>query len=83
LGQIQTRALLVNALNDPFVPYGSLPTPEHVSEQVCLFQPPQGGHVGFCTQADPTAGWRGSVMSLPRAVCAWLAGETQQRTRQG
>ena len=83
LGQIQTRALLVNALNDPFVPHESLPKANQVSEQVGLFQPPQGGHVGFCTQADPTAGWRGSVLSLPRAVCAWLAGETQQRTQQG
>ncbi|HET6788258.1 MAG TPA: alpha/beta hydrolase, partial [Aquabacterium sp.] len=57
------------ALNDPFVPAASLPGPQDVSSWVTLWQPPQGGHVGF-----PAGAWPGHVGAMPEAVGAWLAG---------
>lgn len=62
-------ALVLNALNDPFVPAASLPGPQDVSSWVTLWQPPQGGHVGF-----PAGAWPGHVGAMPEAVGAWLAG---------
>jgi predicted alpha/beta-fold hydrolase len=60
-------ALLVNARNDPFVPASSLPTAADVSAHVTLWQPEQGGHVGFAQGRPP-----GHVRSLPGAVVQWL-----------
>ncbi|MEO6623495.1 MAG: alpha/beta fold hydrolase [Burkholderiaceae bacterium] len=67
LGRIAVPALLVNSLNDPFVPTGSLPRPDGVGRLVQLWQPPQGGHVGFPQGAPP-----GHVHAMPDAVGAWL-----------
>jgi len=67
LSQIQVPALVVNALNDPFVPASSLPMPSQVGPQVTLWQPPQGGHVGFAQGAFP-----GHVRSIPDTVGPWL-----------
>jgi predicted alpha/beta-fold hydrolase len=39
--------LVLNALNDPFVPAASLPRPQDVSRFVYLEQPDEGGHIGF------------------------------------
>lgn len=61
-------ALVLNALNDPFIPAASLPRPDDVSDWVTLWQPREGGHVGF-----PGGAWPGHVGELPRAVGAWLA----------
>jgi len=52
LRRIQVPALLVNALNDPFVPAHSLPRPQEVSACVTLWQPRHGGHVGFAGITD-------------------------------
>lgn len=71
LNQIKTRALLINALNDPFVPAQSLPHAHEVAADTTVWQPPQGGHVGFVTQGSPMD-WRGHVLAMPRAVCDWL-----------
>lgn len=60
--------LALNARNDPFVPADSLPTPADVSRTVELWQPPQGGHVGF-----PQGRFPGHIQGLPAAVCDWLA----------
>lgn len=60
-------ALVLNALNDPFVPAWSLPEPTQVSANVQLWQPAQGGHVGFAAGR-----WPGHVMTMPEAVCDWL-----------
>lgn len=68
LGQVQVPALVVNALNDPFVPACSLPVPSEVSSQVQLWQPATGGHVGFAAGR-----WPGHVRCLPEQVVAWLA----------
>lgn len=69
LGAIAVPALVLNALDDPFVPAASLPMPREVSRQVRLWQPPQGGHVGFAQGR-----WPANVMAMPRAVVRWLSG---------
>ena len=68
LHRIRIPALLVNALNDPFVPAWSLPTVQEVGACVTLWQPAQGGHVGF-----PQGRFPSHVRAMPEAVGAWLA----------
>jgi predicted alpha/beta-fold hydrolase len=64
---IQVPALVLNALNDPFVPTESLPVAKDVSQTVTLWTPAQGGHVGF------PHGWPpGKVMTMPEQVTRWL-----------
>lgn len=67
LGRIRIPALCLNARNDPFVPARSLPKEEEVGAHVTLWQPEQGGHVGF-----PAGAWPSQVWSMPQAVGAWL-----------
>ena len=67
LHTIRIPALVLNALNDPFVPASSLPTPQEAGKFVTLWQPAEGGHVGFPTGAPP-----GRVSTMPRAVLGWL-----------
>ena len=67
LARIRVPALALNARNDPFVPDQSLPRMDQVDGHVTLWQPPQGGHVGF-TQGAP----RGELSWLPQAVGGWL-----------
>ena len=76
LAAIRIPALLLNARNDPFVPLASLPPTERGScarrldahGRVALWQPPQGGHVGF-----PAGRYPAQVRTMPQAVCDWLA----------
>ena len=70
LHQIQIPALVVNARNDPFVPAWSLPHQNNVSRHVTLWQPAQGGHVGF-----PQGRLPGHVRAMPDAVAGWLAAQ--------
>ena len=65
---IGVPALALNALNDPFIPAWSLPQPADVSASVTLWQPAQGGHVGF-----PSGRFPGNVRAMPEAVTAFLA----------
>jgi len=67
LNQIRVPALVLNALNDPFVPAASLPLAGDVGNWVKLWQPNQGGHVGFPSGAPPSR-----LFWLPQAVGAWL-----------
>jgi len=67
LHRIRVPALVVNALNDPFVPRWSLPDAREATPWVKLWQPAQGGHVGF-----PQGRWPGHVRDLPEAVGSWL-----------
>ena len=60
--------LVLNARNDPFVPDTCLPEGKDVSRWVTLWQPLEGGHVGFPSGPVP-----GYVTPLPRTVGAWLA----------
>ena len=70
LRAVRLPALLLNARNDPFVPAASLPTAAEVSASTTLWQPAEGGHVGFPQGAPP-----GQVFWLPRAVGGWLAAQ--------
>ena len=65
---IRVPALALNAINDPFIPAWSLPTPSDVSSRVTLWQPAQGGHVGF-----PSGPFPGDVRAMPEAVTGFLA----------
>ena len=67
LHQIRIPALVVNARNDPFVPVWCLPHQNEVGSHVTLWQPAQGGHVGF-----PKGPMPGHVRSMPDAVGTWL-----------
>jgi len=67
LHAIRIPALLLNALNDPFVPAACLPTAAEAGGWVTLWQPAQGGHVGFPQGRPP-----GHVFAMPRQVCDWL-----------
>lgn len=80
LRRVQVPALLVNALNDPFVPAYSLPRPQEVSTSVTLWQPRHGGHVGFAAGR-----WPGHVRGLPDRVGNWLlqAASAQQKGVDG
>jgi predicted alpha/beta-fold hydrolase len=68
LARIRISTLVVNALNDPFVPATSLPRPHEIGRHVTLWQPAHGGHVGF-----PAGRFPGHVQSMPDAVLRWLA----------
>jgi uncharacterized protein len=67
LHRIRVPALVLNARNDPFVPAASLPKHGEVGSHVTLWQPAQGGHVGFASGR-----WPGHVQQMPRAVGGWL-----------
>ncbi len=71
LRKIAVPALVLNALNDPFVPAWSLPQAGDVSRSVSLWQPAQGGHVGF-PSAPPEAPFPGDVRAMPEAVAAFF-----------
>ena len=67
LHRIRIPALVLNAQNDPFVPAASLPAVQDVGDWVTLWQPRDGGHVGFPVGAAP-----GQLFALPQAVGGWL-----------
>jgi hypothetical protein len=67
LHRIRIPALALNARNDPFVPAASLPRAQEAGPWVTLWQPAQGGHVGF-----PAGPFPGHVLAMPQAVTAWL-----------
>lgn len=71
LPQIRLPALALNALNDPFVPAASLPRAGTVGPHVTLWQPAQGGHVGF-PSSHGVLGMPGHVRTMPEAVGHWL-----------
>lgn len=67
LSRIRLPALVLNALNDPFVPADCLPAQHEVGDWVRLWQPQEGGHVGFPHGAFPA-----HVRAMPAAVTTWL-----------
>lgn len=71
LAEVRIPALALNACNDPFVPEASLPGREQAGPYVTLWQPAQGGHVGFC-ETQSGFGWPGHVLGMPERVCDWL-----------
>jgi hypothetical protein len=71
LADIRLPSLVVNALNDPFVPASSLPRQNEVGSFVTLWQPQHGGHVGFMAGPPP-----GQLQTLPQTVGDWLRSHT-------
>jgi uncharacterized protein len=70
LHRIAVPALVLNALNDPFIPPDSLPQPGSVGQHVTLWQPATGGHVGF-----PSGPFPAHVRAMPEAVASFLASQ--------
>jgi predicted alpha/beta-fold hydrolase len=68
LHAIRVPTLVVNAVNDPFVPAASLPRAHETGAHVTLWQPRHGGHVGFALGAPP-----GHLRGMPERVGDWLA----------
>ncbi len=67
LTRVRVPALVLNARNDPFIPATCLPTKDQVSEHVKLWQPEQGGHVGFASGTFPA-----DLQEMPWAVMEWM-----------
>lgn len=64
LKNIRTSTLIINAKNDPFVPFSSLPSATEVSDTVTLVYPDHGGHAGFSgTMADSRTPWLAEVVT--------------------
>ena len=63
LADVRTPLLLVNPLNDPFLPVQALARPGQVSRDVKLYYPQHGGHVGFVQGRFP-----GHLAWLPRTA---------------
>ncbi len=68
LQQLRVPTLVLNACNDPFVPVACLPHPQSSHPWLTLWQPAQGGHVGF-----PKGPMPGHILAMPQAVGGWLA----------
>ncbi|MGZ5112739.1 MAG: hydrolase [Usitatibacter sp.] len=60
---VRVPLLLLNALDDPFLPAAALPAERDVSSAVKLEFPARGGHVGFVTGPFP-----GHIEWLPRRL---------------
>jgi predicted alpha/beta-fold hydrolase len=73
LMHIQKPSLVINAVNDPFLPASALPTAKDVSKQVCLLQPKEGGHVGFIHGRFP-----GQANWLPQTVLDFFTNHLPQ-----
>lgn len=67
LNQIKIPALVINTKNDPFIPAGCLPKAHEVGQYVRLWQPKEGGHVGFTSGVYP-----GQLDVLPFNVMQWV-----------
>ncbi len=64
---IRVPTLMVNALNDPFLPASALPRRTDVSPCVVLDYPASGGHAGFVSGTFP-----GDLQWLPRRIAAFF-----------
>lgn len=69
---ISVPTLVINPLNDPFLPAAFLPRPADASSFVTLEQPAEGGHVGFVSGR-----WPGQLDWLPQRLAHFF---THQRT---
>ena len=67
LASIRAPTLVVNALNDPFIPAGCLLRPGAAGPSVRLSYPAHGGHVGFPSGRAP-----GRIDHLPRTAAQWF-----------
>ena len=67
LKHIQVPTLVINALNDPFMPPPALPRQNEVSAAVTLEFPEQGGHAGFLNSPFP-----GRLVWLPERIISFF-----------
>ena len=70
--KIRIPFLLLNAMNDPFVPASLFPNAHEVPDNVTLEQPTDGGHVGFVAGKFP-----GHLNWLPERLCDFLHAVTK------
>jgi hypothetical protein len=68
LARVRIPALVLNTRNDPFVPAANWPRLQDVGRFVTLWQPAEGGHVGFPQGPLPS-----NTLAMPTAVANWLA----------
>ena len=68
LKTVRTPLLLLNAVNDPFLPPKALPTVEEVSSAVTLLQPQYGGHAAFVSHDKG----RLNLQWLPQTLLAYF-----------
>lgn len=74
LPAIAAPTLLLNALNDPFLPAAALPGPGQMSSSLTLETPGAGGHVGFVHGAFP-----GRLDWLPSRILAFFEQQIAER----
>ena len=74
LGRIRRPTLLINALDDPFVPPSALPDPATLPDGVEAEFVPRGGHIGFLIGRWP---WTLTSWAERRAL-EWLAGARER-----
>jgi uncharacterized protein len=68
LRRIRVPTLIINALNDPFMPSFALPSSKQVSKYVSLEYPAEGGHAGF------VSGWfPGTLQWLPQRLMTFFS----------
>jgi len=67
LSAVAVPSLMINTLDDPFLPAAALPRTHEVSPRVTLDYPATGGHVGFVSGAPP-----GRTRWLARRVAHFL-----------
>ncbi len=73
LTSIGVPTLLINALDDPFVPNAALPDVHALPACVSTDFPSHGGHVGFISGAFP-----GTFEWLPKRVCDYFENHCQR-----
>ncbi|MEO7253630.1 MAG: alpha/beta fold hydrolase [Casimicrobium sp.] len=74
IAKIRIPFLLLNAMNDPFVPASLFPNSAEVPDNITLEQPTEGGHVGFVTGPFPgRLGW------LPNRLCEFFESESKAK----
>jgi predicted alpha/beta-fold hydrolase len=70
---VRVPTLMLNALNDPFLPAAALPSRAQASPAITLEYPAQGGHVGFVMGPFP-----GRIDWLPQRLLAFFAARQGQ-----
>jgi len=64
---IKIKHVVINALNDPFIPAESLPKVHDFNSYCTSIYTKEGGHVGFAQSAFP-----GELNALPKLVTTWM-----------
>lgn len=74
LRSIRIPTLVINAVNDPFLPPKALPDPSDASTTVTLEFTSQGGHVGFVNAGPP-----GDIQWLPQRLLSYFDAQMSGR----